>query len=199
MTDDTRRKPPPRFPRPGDPEVVRVTEDDAPTTERVTVPPAPPARQLQKTLSGVTLGTVKPDGKTQLEVLKGRDSSFIELSAQMSANQSALASVIAGQEMVLSLQRKQGLQIDGLGSIVNQRFDILHKEVAILRATLMGDHAPRLEAVEKTTAQKAKGAALLGGKYTIVVLIGGAVLRGVGKAFPQFGDLIEAILTGAGL
>ena len=185
MTDETRRKPPPRVPRPDDPEVVRVDEESPPDTDKIPVPLPAPRR----------LPPMRPPAKepTPLQIMKGRDSSYVELAAQ-------LATVIASQEMILSTQRKMALQLDGYGQAVNQRFDIFHRELALIRATVTGDHAPRLDAVEKLSAsQRARAAALVGGKYTGLALGGAFLLRAVGKAYPELGQVIESVLGVVGL
>jgi hypothetical protein len=164
MTDD-RRRPPPRFPRPpSDPDEIFIPPAD---TERS--PILPPAPRVPE----------------PFRVLKGRESSYVELSAQIGE--------------VLSVQRKMALQLDGYGKTVNDRFDIFHRELALLRATVVGDHSPRLDAVEKTAAQKARGMALTGTKYG-AYLTGAAVLaKLVGKAYPQFGGVIDELLAAVGL
>jgi hypothetical protein len=179
------KKPPPRFPRPSDPEVVRVTEDETPATERVPLP-LPPPQQLP---------AAKP---VELRLHRGRESSYVELSAQISATQQTLASVAASQTEVLAVQRKTALQVDGLGRAMNERFNIFHKELAILRARVLGDHAPRLdaaeekaeEALQRTTAEKAKTVAKGGGLVSLLILAGGVAA----ELWPQYGDLIRGIL-----
>lgn len=160
MPDDTKRRPPPRFPRPDD--------------EVVVIPPAPDTERVP---------TLPPLGRR--EPFKLLREPPVDLTAQIGE--------------VLRVQRKMAAQLDGYGVAVNTRFDIFHKELAMLRATVVGDHAPRLEQVEKTTTQKATGLALAGTKYGSYA-VGVAVLaRLAAKAFPQFGSVIEDLLRAVGL
>lgn len=116
---------------------------------------------------------------------------------------------------ILALQRKMSLQMDGFGQLVNARFDIFHRELAMLRATVVGDHEPRIGQSEKAIAetkqevakltpqQKAKVAAVItakvGGWGTIALVVGGAALRALGKLYPEYGELIDGIISWVGL
>lgn len=178
MTDE--RRPPPRFPRPlgrgllpprGDePEVTRVEEDPIPNTERL--PMIPPAPRVP----------VEPFRR-----IDGRPPSYVEFQAQLGDFSQKLEAVISSEAAVLGVQRKMALQIDGLGVTVNSRFDLFHKELALLRAVVVGDHAPRLEAAEKTLGQKAvKGGSIL----TLILL----ALPMLAEALPKYAHVFETIL-----
>lgn len=187
MTDDYRRKPPPgrlpRFPRPVDPETVRVSEDKPPDTLKTWTPPTP----------------IEP-----FRALKGREASYTEIAAQ-------LQGVGAAVGQVITTQKQQAQQLDGFGRLINERFDIFHRELALLRATVTGDHEPRLgkveddvaEVVKLTPKQKAKlGAVItakLGAGGAVLLLVGGPVLRAVSRAFPEYSELIDGILDLVGL
>ena len=120
-------------------------------------------------------------------LLPGRPPSYVEFQAQLGDFSQKLEAVISSEAAVLGVQRKLALQLDGLGQTVNQRFDLFHEELALLRATVVGDHAPRLEAAEKTLGQKAaKG----GGILAIVVI----ALPMLAEALPKYAHVFETIL-----
>jgi hypothetical protein len=185
------RKPPPRFPRPGDKLERFGDEEIAPETQREVIVPPPPRL---------------PMPREPFKVIKGRAESFVELSAQIADIGTKLEAVVSSQAVLIGVQRKQSLQIDGLGNIVNQRAEILHRELALLRATVTGDHGPRLEAAEEevkevkklTAKEKAKLGTILaakfGGGVTVVLLVVGPLLRGLAKLYPDYGELLNAIV-----
>lgn len=164
------RKPPPRFPRPvrDEPEVTRVEEDPIPLTERFPVIPPPPR-------------PIEPFRK-----LDGRPPSYVEFQAQLGDFSQKLEAVISTEAAVLGNQRKLALQMDGLGVAVNARFDLFHEELALLRATVTGDHAPRLETVERSLGQKAAR----GGGIVAIIAI---ALPMLADALPKYRDLFDAI------
>lgn len=114
--------------------------------------------------------------------------SIPDLDAQLSSVQQHLA--------------KMALQQDHMSSIINQRFDLFHEELALTRhdvaetakrvdelcELVKENHEPRLRKVESTAAQTVK----LGGKYGGLLLLGSVVA----EAFPQWGNLIRALLHG---
>lgn len=171
MSDDRPRRPPPRFPRPVDdePEVTRVEEDPFPLTERLPMLPPPP----------------KPPEPFKL--IAGRPPSYVEFQAQLGEFTQKLEAVISSQAAVLGVQRKMALQLDGLGVTVNERFDVFHQELALLRATVTGDHAPRLDKVESTLGQKAAK----GGGIAAILLI---ALPMLADALPKYAHFINSIL-----
>lgn len=170
MSDE---KPPRRwFPRPVDDEIVRVDED----------PPAPPTQRLP---------VIPPPPRTPSEpfqLLRGKPT-LMDLGNQIQG----IAAQLGG---VVERQQKMALQTDHLGSIVNQRFDVFHSELALLRhdqqellAVVTSNHGPRIERVESTLGQKAaKG----GGILAIVAL----ALPMLADALPKYRHLIE-VLAGA--
>lgn len=98
-----------------------------------------------------------------------------------------LSDVLAQLDAVVVVQRKHSLQLDGFGQAMNRRFDIFHEELAMLRTTVTGDHAPRIEKVESTLGQKvAKGGGIVG------VLI--VALPLLSEVLPKWGALFDAIL-----
>ncbi len=187
---------PPRFARPDDdePDVVRV-EEDPPDTDKIPLP-LPGSRKL-------------PDKvPVRFDLLKGRQPSYVELAASLATVQETLARVVGMQSDILATQRKMALQTDHIGVIVNQRFDVFHKELSMLRAVVTGDHAPRLGDVEKkvdklTPQQKAKAAAMVTARFgawgTGGLFFGGLALRALAKVYPEYGDLIEGVLGWVGL
>lgn len=87
---------------------------------------------------------------------------------------------------VLAVQRKMALQLDGFGQLMNTRFDIFHRELAMLREVVTADHAPRIEKVEKTLGQKvARGGGVVG-----IILLAAPLLA---DALPKYRWLFEAI------
>jgi hypothetical protein len=87
---------------------------------------------------------------------------------------------------VRDTQRKMALQLDGFGQAMNRRFDIFHEELAMLRTTVLADHAPRLGKVESTLGQRAAK----GGGIVALVLLAAAVLA---DALPKYRWLFDAI------
>jgi hypothetical protein len=179
MTDEVKPRKPPRLP-------VRVTRDisgDVLDPDEVFVPPPPDTDR-----SGFIPKPPKAEEPFRLVTPPRR----ADLGEQIAD--------------VLKTQRQMALQLDGYGSALNQRFDLFHEELAIVRhdqARLVElvekDHAPRIDAVEKTVQQKAKGFALKGGKYAAYLTAGSVLARLVAKAYPQFGDAIESFLGALGL
>lgn len=157
---------PPRKPPPWTPEIVRVTEDErGPDTDRVPVPlPDPlvlPVRPRLGSRGGMAKTT--PNLLDEVEDLK------------------------RWSRLVAENQAKMALQLDGHGTIINQRFDIFHEELALLRQTVTGDHAPRLEKVELTLGQKAAR----GGAGLAMSLV---VLPMLADALPKYAHVINKIL-----
>lgn len=102
--------------------------------------------------------------------------------------------VLASHRETLRVQRQMALQLDGFMSQLNTRLDgyenrvdVFHRELAMLRETVTGDHAPRLGKVETTLGQKvARGGGLLG------LLLVAAPL--VAEQLPKYRALIEALV-----
>lgn len=158
MSDEPPRRPP-RVPRPpvDDDEIVHVEE--GPATEKL----------RPKMLVPVT-----------------RAASIAEVSAQLSAVQQHLSGMAMQQTKQLELQRKMALQADGFQNAVNQRFDLFHEELAMLRQLVSRDHAPRLAKVEASLGQKAAK----GGGIVAVLLL---VLPMLADALPKYAGIIDAI------
>lgn len=104
---------------------------------------------------------------------------------------------LAAQVNTLTLQRKMALQLDGFGVTINERFDIFHRELAMLRAVVTGDHAPRIADMEMKITPKR--AAFIGGNVAAYGALAALVLRALGKAWPALGEVIEPILGSVGL
>jgi hypothetical protein len=147
-----------------------VEEDQVPPTERLPVIPPPPRVPREP-----------------FKLLDGRPPSYVEFQAQLGDFSTKLEAVISSEAAVLGVQRKMALQLDGLGVTVNTRFDLFHEELALLRATVVGDHAPRIEAAEKTLGQKAAK----GGGVLALILI---ALPMLGEALPKYAHVFETIL-----
>lgn len=168
---------------------ARVTRDITRDPDEVFIPPAPETQRLPL-----------PKNPLKLDVLHGRQPSFVEFSAQLGDFKVQLDGAVVAVSTVLATQRKMALQLDGFQNGLNGRFDVFHQELAMLRATVTGDHAPRLDAVEKATVgQRMKVGAILGGKYAAYLTLAAVVLRAAGKAFPEFGQAIEGFLGAFGL
>jgi hypothetical protein len=169
------RKPPPRFPRPvppsrDEPEVTRVEEDPIPLTERLPMIPPPPP----------------PAPREPFRKLDGRQPSYVEFQAQLGDFSQKLEAVISSQAAVLGNQRKLALQLDGFQTAANDRLNVFHEELALLRATVTGDHAPRIDGVERTLGQKA---ARGGGILAIIAI----ALPMLADALPKYRHIFEAI------
>lgn len=189
MSDE---KPPPRKP----PLPHRVIRDISQDSEEIYIPPAPETERLPV--------MPRPSKTPRLEMMPGRPPSYIEFAASLEGFKTQVGSVSEQMAIVLATQRKMAVQLDGYGTTVNQRFDIFHKELAMLRATVTGDHAPRLDEVEGevqkvSKAQQARQAMVIGGKYAAYATAVAVIARLAGKAFPQFGEAIEGVLGVFGL
>lgn len=116
---------------------------------------------------------------------------------------------------ILALVRKQALQLDGFGQLINRRFELFHQELALMRADISElhalvttNHGPRLDGVESkveklTPKQKAKLAgvitAKLGAYGTGALFFGGLALRALGRVYPDYAELIDGILESVGV
>lgn len=186
MTDE---KPPRRwFPRPVDDELVRVDEDPPTPTQRVPMIPPPPRMPAEP----FRLLTGKP--------------TLVEVSNQLQGLSAQFGGVVSRQE-------KMALQTDHLQSVVNQRFDIFHRELALVRhdvsellSLVTTNHGPRIEQVEKAALSGRDKAALAGkalaigvpggiGMFTLVALIA----RAVGRHYPEYNEIIETLLRSLNL
>lgn len=113
--------------------------------------------------------------------------SHVETAATVQGIAGQLSEVLASHRDILARQRQMALQLDGFGQTLNGRFDVFHEELAMLRATVLADHEPRIGHVEKTLGSKvAKGGGILG-----LVLIAAPMLA---EALPKYRALIEAIV-----
>ena len=93
-------------------------------------------------------------------------------------------------------KRINGLQIqlDNVANALEQRLDGIGQDVSLIRATVMGDHAPRITAVETKTStlgSKAIGA----GKCALMISGGVGVALQVASAFyPKAVGPLQALL-----
>jgi hypothetical protein len=130
----------------------------------------------------------RPIDGEPFRLVKRTEATIGEVAGQVSALSSQVTDVQARQN-------KMVLMVDGLVRTVNERADVLHEEIALLRATVTADHAPRIAAVEKTAGQKVGGAALWAGKYgSLLYVVNAAVQAGLHKAaeaWPQYADTLE--------
>lgn len=83
-----------------------------------------------------------------------------------------------------------GWRVEGLAD----RFDTFHSELSLMRG-MLGDLVPRVTSVEKVTlGAKAKGGALVAGKYSLVVVVVTVLGRAAAKQWPQLGEIINGLL-----
>lgn len=106
-------------------------------------------------------------------------------------------------EKVLKRMQQTGLMVDGFGSNLNRRVDVLHEELALLRAGVERplDIPVSVEQPFPLTRKQPslKRAAIVAGKaasYSTTIAI---VLRLIGKQFPQYGEAIDGVLGMFGL
>lgn len=113
--------------------------------------------------------------------------SHVETAATVQGIAGKLDEVLASHRDILARQRQMSLQLDGFGQTLNQRFDVFHEELAMLRATVLVDHGPRIGRVEKTLGSKvAKGGGIVG-----LVLLAGPMLA---EAVPKYRGIIETVM-----
>lgn len=115
----------------------------------------------------------------------------------LEAMRQQLDAVALASGNTLAMQRKMALQLDGLRNVFNDRLDVFHRELALLRSTVTGDHGPRIADMEKKITPKQ--AAIIGGRYGGVALVLALVARGAGKVWPEFAETIESVLGFFGL
>lgn len=161
-------------PLPPEPEVVVVEEEPAPSTQRHPVIPPPPREPF------IDLTRKIPNNA--------------QLMAKLDELVAVTAKAWATGTEVLHVQRKMARQTDGLVQSMNGRMDIFHRELALLRG--LGDEVP---VADRAPPSRARLAALVGGKYTAVALVGAFVLRVIGRKVPELNHLIEDILGAFGL
>jgi hypothetical protein len=113
--------------------------------------------------------------------------SHVETAATVQGIAGKLDEVLASHRDILSRQRQMSLQLDGFGLAMNSRFDVFHEELAMLRATVLADHGPRIGKVETTLGQKAAR----GGGVVAIILLAGPMLA---DALPKYRGLIDAIV-----
>lgn len=105
-------------------------------------------------------------------------------------------------EQILRRQQQTALMVDGFGSNIGRRFDVLHEESALIRVAL---DRPRAEAdtipvdYEPTRGEKARRLFALGGKWLSYGTTAAIGLRLLAKSFPEYTEAIEALLGLFGL
>lgn len=101
---------------------------------------------------------------------------------------------VALESKVDDVYKRQGqmaLQLDGYGSQMHQRFDVFHEELAMLRAVVTGDHAPRITKVESTLGQKvARGGGIVGIIIVALPLLSEVLPKWAG-VFERIGSLLQ--------
>jgi hypothetical protein len=127
--------------------------------------------------------------------------------AQIVDRLNTLDKVEALVTQALKRLQQTSLMIDGFGSTVNRRLDVLHEEAALTRVAL-GAPANDLDGsipvevdrtVPKTHRQKAQQAFVITGKLLSYGTTLAIVLRLLEKGWPQYEQAIEALLGLAGL
>lgn len=163
MSDEGKRKPP-RFPRPTDIE-------RGPETERSGFIPPPPRTPREPFR---LLSVDEAPRASWLIPAEFRDQ---------------IQKLLAGHNQILVHQRKMAQQLDGYGVVVNERFDVFHRELAMLRA-LVAKNDERLDGVERTLGQKVVAVGGAVGKGAVYTLLGGLLV----KVFPEYAELIGGLL-----
>jgi hypothetical protein len=154
--------PPPPPPSRRYPEVVRVTEDDSPPTQ--------PERGGRRSA---------PEEPFPLQP------SHAQLMRELQ-----LSTAIATE--VLATQRKLARQGDGLLQATNARFDIFHRELALLR----GGQELEAEIIEEP--RRGRRLLVIAGKvgeYMALAIMGALLLRALARLAP----VLEQVLTSVGL
>lgn len=114
---------------------------------------------------------------------------------------------------VLKRLQQTALMVDGFGSTVNRRLDLLHEEAALLRVGIQSppegeshpDNIPitldesQAKKPKRSVKHKAQRAAVLTGKLLSYGTTLAIVLRLVGKRFPDYQETIDALLALVGL
>lgn len=160
-----------------DDEEVELVEEDTPppSTQRHPIIPPPPRLPAEP-----------------FRLLKPRQPTPHELMDAIRGLEVALGKVWATATEVLAVQRKMARQTDGLIQTVNVRFDVFHRELALLRGI-----TPQFD--ERKPPSRYRLAAIVSGKYGGAALGGAVVLRIIGRLVPGLNDLVETILGTVGL
>jgi hypothetical protein len=153
---------PPRGPFPSEPE-VHVDTEPAPAPPAVRVPIIPPPPRVPR---------------EPFRALDGGRSERTPAPPRMPT----LGLIQSDIAKILATQRKMAVQLDGFGTTVNSRFDLFHEELALLRATVTQDHAPRITRIER-----AKQFAHGGARAAVATLAGGILA----ELWPQYEALIK--------
>lgn len=168
---DERRPPPPPPSR-----LTLITEDDIATdTERLPAPPAPPRM---------------PEPFRRLRDTAKQPATLRELAERVYSCEAAARETLA-------LGRKLGLEMDGLVTAVNTRFNIFHQELSLLRHDVTRVEAGVGDAVDVAIeerlplSQRAKRIAMHGSKFAGLTLLGGAIT----EFWHQYGDIILSLLN----
>lgn len=85
-------------------------------------------------------------------------------------------------------------KFDSFAEETKARFGLFHEELALLRAAVLGDHAPRITAVEKRTlAQKVAPATVKSVTATLVLSATGIAATVLAKHWPWLQGVADAI------
>lgn len=158
---DDGRKRPPRFPRPADVDL---------DLEEIYVPPAPDTER-----SGPKRLPSEPPSPFKL----------------LTPPNSALRDLVTEVRAVGKRQGQMALQLDGFGQLMNQRFDVFHEELAMLRQLVTTDHAPRIEKVEDTLGQKMAKGGSVGAIIVVLLPLLSDVLPKWASVFERIGDFLQ--------
>lgn len=168
---------PPRGPFPSSPgddeEEVRIDTDPAPAPPMVRAPIIPPPPRLPRDL---------PPPREPFRVHDGGRGGVVPPAPPRMPTLGVIRSEI---EKVRNIQQRMAIQLDGFGVSINSRFDLFHEELALLRATVTQDHAPRLSRLERAK-QVANGAS----KAAAATLFGSVLT----ELWPQYEGLIHDAL-----
>lgn len=94
-------------------------------------------------------------------------------------------------EQVGKRQVQMASQIDGLGLVMRQRFDVLHEELALLRQVVTQDHAPRIDKVEDTLGQKMAKGGSVGAIIVVLLPLLSDVLPKWASVFERVGEFLQ--------
>jgi hypothetical protein len=100
---------------------------------------------------------------------------------------------------VLKRLQQTALMVDGLGSNLNRRIDLLHTEAALTRAAVGSPSDEPPVSVVVPASVKARRAVVSFGKYASYATTAAVILRLIAKAYPEYEEAIDALLKLGGL
>lgn len=104
-------------------------------------------------------------------------------------------------DKLLKRTQQTALMVDGFGSNINRRFDVLHEEVALMRAAIMTceDVNPPIELARRTPAAKARRVLHLSGRWAAYGTAFAVAARAAANAVPEYAGAIDGVLRVFGL